>query len=218
MTVAVLLVMEPEVAVTLTVTAAATVCAVARPLVLMARAAVFDEAHVTWLVKSLVLPSPKVPVAVNCCVPPELRVAEVGLIAIEASAVAVTVMVEVDVKLPEVAVMVALPAFTPVTRPAVDTVAMVLSELDQVTEFVLSSVLLSSKVPVAVSCWVAPTEMVAEFGATAMEVSVASTKKPHPASPISNTIATAQRVITPVFTGCRALLYSKLPIIRPLPA
>src|SRR5947199_10855308 len=48
--------------------------AVARPwlpvVLLMVATAVTDEAQVTEVVRSRVLPSLKVPVAVNCCVPP----------------------------------------------------------------------------------------------------------------------------------------------------
>lgn len=125
--------------------------------------------------------------------------------AMETSALAVTVIDDVDVKLPEVAVMVAVPAFTPVTRPPVDTVAMVLSELVQETELVMSEVLLSSKVPEAVSCCVPLTAMVAEVGATAIDVSLALTKKPHPTRVLSRVNAMMPRAIIPVLARCRAL-------------
>ena len=44
--------------------------AVARPELLMVAILVADEVHDTDEVMLCVLPSPKVPVAVNCCVPP----------------------------------------------------------------------------------------------------------------------------------------------------
>jgi len=57
--------------------------AVAKPAALMVAMPVFDEVHVTWLVRSCVLLSEYVPVAVNCCVAPTDRVGFAGVTAID---------------------------------------------------------------------------------------------------------------------------------------
>ena len=70
--------------------------AVASPPALIDAAAVFEDAHVTWLVRFCVLESEYVPVAVNCWVAPTVSVAFAGVTAIEVS-VATGVVVEVVV-------------------------------------------------------------------------------------------------------------------------
>src|SRR6516165_3081388 len=72
----------PNVAEMVVVPAAA---AVANPVELIVAAAVFEDAHVTWLVRSRVLVSEYVPVAVYCCVPPTVTVGLAGVTAIEVS-------------------------------------------------------------------------------------------------------------------------------------
>src|SRR5262245_48443633 len=59
--------------------------AVASPVALIVAAAVFEDAHVTWLVRSSVLESEYVPVAVYCCVAPAVSVALAGMTAIDVS-------------------------------------------------------------------------------------------------------------------------------------
>jgi hypothetical protein len=60
---------EPEEAGTFAVmTVLPTATAVARPEELMVAVEADDEVHVAWLLTSFVVPSPSVPVAVNCCV------------------------------------------------------------------------------------------------------------------------------------------------------
>jgi hypothetical protein len=73
-----------------------------------------------------------------------------------------------------VAVIVAVPAATPVTRPVELTVAFVVSELAQVTCELIFSVELSAKVPVAVSCVVAPVVTVGLAGVITMLFSVSA--------------------------------------------
>src|ERR1700722_16607898 len=51
------------------------------------------ELQMTWLVRFCVVPSEKVPMAVNCCVVPLANVAVLGLIAIETRVAGVTVIV-----------------------------------------------------------------------------------------------------------------------------
>ena len=57
--------------------------AVARPPALTTAITVFEEAHVTWLIKFWVLASEYVPVAVNCCVAPAKKVGDTGVTVIE---------------------------------------------------------------------------------------------------------------------------------------
>ena len=73
-------------------------------------------------------------VAVYCCVPlPALRVAVAGETVMPVSVALVTVRTLVADMVPEVAVMVEVPAATPVARPVLDTVAIAVLLLDHVT-------------------------------------------------------------------------------------
>jgi len=137
-----------------------------------------DELQVTASVMSTVVPSSKVPMAVNCLVWPELIEALVGLIAIDRKLARVTVTLVEPLMVADVAVILTVPAATAVTRPAPETVATVLSSEDQVTDPVMFLVLPSSYVPVAVICLVLPTETDGVAGVTVMLVNVGSTKKP----------------------------------------
>ena len=104
------------------------------------------------------------------------------LITIAVSGPVFTVMVEVALRVPEVAVMVAVPGglemvAAALTKPAV-TIATEESEVVQEAPPVKFLVLPSSKVPVADICRVVPCTIEAEVGATANEVRVGFTKKP----------------------------------------
>jgi hypothetical protein len=79
----------------------------------------------------------------------------------------------VPVTVPELAVIVAAPAPTPLTAPPEATVATVEDEELQLTDVVRFCRLPSLKIPVAVSCWVMPKAMVEVEGLTAMEERVA---------------------------------------------
>jgi len=81
----------------------------ASPAVLIVAVAVVSEDHVAELVRSFVVPSVNVPVAVNCCVVPRAIDGVAGVTAIETSAAALTVNVVDPVTEPEVAVMFAIP-------------------------------------------------------------------------------------------------------------
>ena len=70
------------------------------------------------------------------------------------SGAAVTVRVVVPDFAPNDAVMVDVPASTPVARPPLLMVALVVFEELQVAEPVRSCLLLSLKIPVALNCWV----------------------------------------------------------------
>lgn len=74
---------------------------------------------------------------------------------------------------PSVAVMVEVPAATPVARPEVATVAIEVELEVQVTDEVMVCVEPSEYVPVATNCCLAPEEMMAVRGVTAMETRVA---------------------------------------------
>ena len=93
-----------------------------------------------------------------------------ALIVMDCSTAAVTVIViEFDVTPPCAAVILAEPTLFPVARPDALTVATAEFEEDQVTELIRFCVLPSVKVPVAVNCCEAPTEIVELAGVTAIE-------------------------------------------------
>jgi len=110
-------------------------------------------------------------VAESCCVPPTVMVAVDGETETDPTGTGggvVTVTAEVPVCPSLVAVIVALPAATAVTRPDVDTLAMlVLLELQLITRPV-RTLLLASRV-VAESCCVPPTMRFAVVGETETE-------------------------------------------------
>jgi hypothetical protein len=160
----------PEVAVMVVVPA---VRAVARPFLLTTATVVMDEVQVTSAVISWVVPSEKVPVAVNCWVVPPGTLGLAGVIAMEDRVAEVTVRVVLAETAPEVAVMVAVPGAMAVARPLLLTVAANgLDEL-QVTCVVISWVVPSEKVAVAVNCWVVPPGTLGLAGVIAMEDRVA---------------------------------------------
>ena len=75
------------------------------------------ELHCTVLVKSCVLPSVKVPVALNCWVMPKATLGIAGVIAKETKAAGVTFRVVEPLTVPEVAMTLALPTDTLVASP-----------------------------------------------------------------------------------------------------
>jgi hypothetical protein len=129
--------------------------AAANPLLTVA-APVLDELHVTDAVKSCVVLSVNVPVAVNFCAVPLAMEGLVGVTAMDTSVAGVTVSVVDPDVLPEEAVIVVLPTALPVTCPALliicvpvtalvelSTIATVVSDEAQVTEAETSFVVLS---------------------------------------------------------------------------
>lgn len=94
-----------------------------------------------------------------------------GVTAIEVNVTA-TANTVAPLTVPEVAVIVVVPAATPVASPAVLIVATAAADELQVAELVRFWVLPSLKVPVAVNCWVAPLEIDGFAGVTAIELSV----------------------------------------------
>src|SRR5204863_8149059 len=138
-----------------------------------------DELQVTWVVRSCIVLSLKVPVAVNCCFVPFAMLGFVGVTAIEVRVAAVTVSVVFPETDPKVAVIVmGPPAATDVAKPCEPPALLivataVLNEL-QVTWVVMSCVVKSLKVPVAVNCCVVPFAMLGSVGVTSIVDRVAA--------------------------------------------
>jgi hypothetical protein len=118
-------------------------------------------------------PSLNVPVAVSWA---ELRAEINGLVgdnAIDVRVAGVTVTVAVVVcPVNRAAVMVAVPGATPVTKPVVETVAMLGALDDQEATAVTSMVKRFSRVAVAVNCWVAPAATLLLAGVIATDPTV----------------------------------------------
>jgi hypothetical protein len=114
---------------------------VARPVLTMVATAVLEEAQVAVDVKFCVVPSEKVPVAVNCCVSPTRILGLAGVTATEVRTATPTFKEAVLlVKLPKVALMFVEPTARPVARPPALIVATLVFEEAQVTEEVKSCV------------------------------------------------------------------------------
>jgi hypothetical protein len=146
---------------------------VARPAALIVAVVVVPEDQVTLDVRFCVVPSLKVPVAVNCCVAPLAIDGFAGVTAIDCS-VAVTVRVVEPLIAPDVALIVEVPTPAPVARPAALIVAVVVVPDDHVTVLVRFCVVPSLNVPVAVNCCVAPLAIEGFAGVTAIDCSVAA--------------------------------------------
>src|SRR6266550_3278171 len=120
------------------------------------------------------LPAESFVVAASCAVPPTNTLAEAGLIVTEATGTFATVTVAVPFCPSLVAVIVAVPAATAVTRPLADTVATPGTLLAHVTTRPISAEPFASS-GVAVSWTVCPTGTLAEAGFTATDATGAET-------------------------------------------
>ncbi len=146
--------------------------AMARPLLLIVATDAF-ELQVTCVVISWLVPSENAPVAVNCRMTPAGRLGLPGVTDKEVKVAEVTVRVLLPEILPEVAVMMAVPAAMAVAKPPLVTVATDgLDEL-QVTCVVKSRLVPSEYVPTAANCGVNLKGMVRLAGVTDMEDKVA---------------------------------------------
>jgi hypothetical protein len=116
---------DPDVAVIVLVPAASVD---ASPAPLIVAVVGFEELHVAVAVRSCVLLSVYVPVAVNCCVDPLLTDGFAGVTAIETKLGAVTVSVVEPLNDPELAVIVLVPCASVFANPALLIVAMVLAD------------------------------------------------------------------------------------------
>lgn len=92
--------------------------ALARPVALTVAAPTFDELQLTALLRSLVLPSVKLPVAVNCSVVPA-AIEELAGEMVKETNPEVTVRVVLPLVAPEVALIVEAPVPTLLARPCV---------------------------------------------------------------------------------------------------
>lgn len=139
---------------------------------------VFEELQVTDVVKSCVLPSVKCPVAVKGWVKPTIILAETGETVIVPSTACVTVSVVEPETPPKSAPIVVVPTPTDVASPLDPDVLLIVAtpvfEELQVTEEVMSCVVLSENVPVAMNCWVFPRAMLGFTGVTAIDTSTAA--------------------------------------------
>ena len=130
---------------------------VTKPLEEMVAVAGVSLVHVTSEVMSLVEPSVKIPVALNCCVAPTAKFSgEAGVTEIEDKIITVKLTGELDIPLND-AVIVTVPAVCPATTPAELKIAMSGALLTHVTWEVMSTVEPSANVPVAVKSWSDPT-------------------------------------------------------------
>src|SRR5437763_6129843 len=137
---------------------------VTSPLPLTVAAAVLLLCQVTGRPAS-VLPFASLGVAVSCTLPPAGTVADAGATVTEATGMCTTVMADVPLFPSLVAVIVADPAATPVTRPLPLTVAAAVLLLDQMIDRP-TSVLPFASFGVAVSCSAWPSFTVADPGVT----------------------------------------------------
>jgi hypothetical protein len=137
--------------------------AVASPVPDTVAAAVLLDAHVIVRPVS-VFPDASFSVAVNCCVPPACSDADAGD-SVTVATGACTVMLDVPVFPSLVAVMVAVPAATAVTRPELDVVATLLLLVDHVTVRPVST-FPDASLSVTESCCVFPTARLADVGLT----------------------------------------------------
>ena len=170
----------PEVAVMAVVPVAP---AVAKPLLLTVATDVLEEAQVTCVVMSWLVPSEYVPEAANCLVFPAGMLGLAGVTDMEDRVAEVTVRVVLPELFPEVAIMVEVPAARPVARPVLLTDATDVLDKLQMTCVVISWLVPSEYVPVAVNCWVTPTGTLGLAGVTAIETSVAAGPPPPPLPP-----------------------------------
>jgi hypothetical protein len=138
-----------------------------------------DASQAAVPVRSRLVESVYVPVAVNCCFAPSAMDGAGGVIASEVRRAAVTVKA-VLAESPDpgsVAEMVVVPSPTveasPRAAPVVDTVATLKTDVDQFTLAVMSCVVASVYVPIAVNCWLVPSGTDAWSGVTAIETSCA---------------------------------------------
>ncbi len=144
------------------------------PKLFMVAVAGLEEPQRTEGVRSCVLLSLKVPVAVNCFVVPTAMLEFAGVTAIDTKAALLTLSDAVPVTEPEIALIVADPVPTEVARPEELTVAVPGTDDVHVTD-VKSCVLPSSKVPTALNCCSVPKAIETAFGSTSIDMRCAAT-------------------------------------------
>ncbi len=184
---------------------------VTRPLVaaslLTVAMAPSAEVQVTVPVRSCVVLSVKVPVQVICWEVPSGKSETAGVTCNETSSAGVTSRV-VDPStwvVGSTALTSACPTPVPSARPllasALLKVATASCEENQVTSWVMSRVVVSEKVPVAVNCWLRPLAMEEAAGVTSIETSAAglTVRTVSPATLVVGSVAVM--VVWPTATG-----------------
>jgi hypothetical protein len=144
-----------------------------------------------------VVPSLKVPVAVNCCVAPLAIDGFAGVTAIDCNVAAVTVSKVEPLIDDDVAVIVEVPTPAPVARPAALIVAVVVVPELHVTVLVRFCVVPSLNVPVAVNCCVPPLAIDGFAGVTAIDCNVAAVTVSKVEPLIDDDVAVIVEVPTP---------------------
>jgi len=147
--------------------------AVARPLPLTVATDGLDEVQKTCLVRSWLVPSEYMPDAVNCWMAPTGTLGLAGVTDMEDRIAEVTVRVVLPGMVPEMAVMVAVPATAAVAKPLRLTVATGVLDEIQMTSVVISWVVPSEYNPEAANCRVTPPGMLGLAGVTDIEDRVA---------------------------------------------
>ena len=145
---------------------------VANPFNDIVATSVLELTQVTSEVMSAVEPSVLTAVAINCSVRPIAKLAgTAGVISMEDNVKVTTVKFITGLVIPDkAAVILIFPIATPVATPAEDIVAMLTSELVQVTLEVISIVVRSAYVPVATnSCVESIAKLAGVVGVTVME-------------------------------------------------
>src|SRR5438093_163346 len=145
------------------------------------------------------LPLASFGVAVSCTVCPTPTLAGDGLTVTEATGATVTVTSEVPLCPSQVAVIVAVPATLPVTRPLALTVATVVLPLDQVTTRPDNGLPFAS-FGVAVSCTVCPASTLAGDGLTVTEATgtAVTVTTDVPLLPSDVAVIVAEPAVTPL--------------------
>jgi hypothetical protein len=149
--------------------------AVTTPLTVMLAIVGAEELHVTDPVMSWVVPSENVPVAVNCCNWPREIEELAGEMEIEVAVALDTLSVVPDDAVPVVAVILELPAATPMAKPAAPFTLMATAvgfEDVQFIEAVTFCTLPSVIVPMAVNWSLVPCAIVGFAGDTTTETTV----------------------------------------------
>lgn len=168
---------------------------VASPAAPMVATAVFDDLHVTCVVRSCVLLSEKVPMAVNCRVKPRGMLSAEGVIAIDLSRGAVMESVVDSVTLPKVALIVVKPTDREVASPVVPMVATLKFDEVHTACRVRSCATLFDKVPVAVNCWVVPRTMLGSTGVIDRDATVATVRLAVPETLSKDAVTVTEPVV-----------------------
>jgi hypothetical protein len=152
----------------------------AKPLepsaLLMAATSEGEQLQVAVAVRSCVVLSEKVPMAVNCRRVPSAMLGSVGVTVRDTSIGGVTVsVIEADI-LPDVAVIVVRPIAAGVARPLEPAALLMAATAEeeelQLTDAVRSCVVLSENVPTASNCRVVPSAMLGSAGLIEMDMRV----------------------------------------------